>query len=73
MAVNNKNNPQRPILEDPDLEADYLIQQLSALEALTTLGGPDTKVQFTADELHGMFHSLKCQAERIGAAIAAAS
>lgn len=59
----------RPALTDPDIEVDYLIQQLSALESLTTLGAPDTIAQFTANELHGMFHALKLQAERIGDAL----
>lgn len=56
-------------LEDPDLEVDYLIKHLDALETITTLGDPRATAQFTADELYGMFHALKVQAQRIAAAM----
>lgn len=61
--------PRLTLTADPDIEVDYLIQQLSALETLTELGGPETTVQLTANELHGMFHVLKVQAQRIETAI----
>lgn len=59
-------------LDDPDLEVGYLIRHLAALETLTTLGAPSAMAQFTADELFGLFHVLRVQAERVEAAMLAA-
>lgn len=55
-------------LDDPDLEVGYLIRHLAALETLTTLGPPGAMAQFTAEELFGLFHVLRVQAERVEAA-----
>lgn len=48
-----------------DEEVDFLILSLLSLENMTTLGGPRSMVQMSADELCGMFRLLRLQAERI--------
>lgn len=64
----HRNNPRAASI-DAELELDCLIEFLGALSALTELGGPADMAQLSANQLHGMFHTISAQAERVRAAM----
>lgn len=52
-------------LVDIEMELEFLSQFLSCLDAFTELGGPDTLTQVSANQLHGMFHTLRRSVDQI--------